>query len=460
MPHVFISYSNQNKTTADELCAVLERNGLRCWIAPRDIPPGSAWPETIVSAIGDSQLMITVVSQDAYRSEHMARELGQADTNRIPILPVRLDGTPLKGQFQYFLGNKQWLDLRDRSPDDDEAAVVNAVRTLQARWDRRPAGSAHTQPTLSPVQPDATSHPLDRRRPRRGVDTIVDEVRDVIMTFVAVAMRRQQALADFNLSDSRTLFFAFRFLIYLSLASAILHIPAWSAQEIRFGHPAFMPLVLAVALIEQIAVCFVLYSAIRLFGSTGGSAAVLLRVLFAQRVPADGRRLPGPVPGPVYRDAEPGYRTGRSQGRRDERTGIDCRPGCSTRRVGGFDWTEDRFFTRTVQSISHHRSTRSRKSGNVARGGAGDVDRHRDGVHAAVSRDSVRSLSRPLTRGALMAAVAADARRRGLEFVWWVSRTWNTESHAFFRTLATVEEPVIAFATFGDQFTRVADEGD
>lgn len=61
---------------------------------------------------------------------------------------------------------------------------------------------------------------------------------------------------------------------------------------------------------------------------------------------------------------------------------------------------------------------------------------------------------------ALMAAVAADARRRGLEFVWWASRTWNTESHAFFRTLATVEEPVVAFATFGDQFIALADEGD
>ena len=55
---------------------------------------------------------------------------------------------------------------------------------------------------------------------------------------------------------------------------------------------------------------------------------------------------------------------------------------------------------------------------------------------------------------ALMAAVAADARRRGLEFMWWASRSWNTESHAFFRTLATVEERVIAFATFGGEFAK------
>jgi GNAT superfamily N-acetyltransferase len=61
---------------------------------------------------------------------------------------------------------------------------------------------------------------------------------------------------------------------------------------------------------------------------------------------------------------------------------------------------------------------------------------------------------------ALLAAVAADARRRGLEFMWWASRAWNTDSHAFFRTLATVDEPVIAFAAFGDEFTTLADEGD
>ena len=268
MPHVFISYSNKNRTIAEQLCAVLERNGLRCWMAPRDIPPGYAWPEAIVTAIADSQLMISVVSQDAYRSEHMARELEGADTNRIPILPIRLDATPLTGQFQYFLGNKQWLDLRDRSPDEYETTVVDAVRTLQARSPGTLAAGEQTRQTLSRAQPDTAPHATYHSRPSRGGAAIVDELRNVISTFVAVALRREKALADFNLSDSRTLFFAFRFLIYVSLAAAILHIPAWSAQEIRFAHPAFMPLILAEVVIEQIALCFVMYAAIRLFGGT------------------------------------------------------------------------------------------------------------------------------------------------------------------------------------------------
>jgi GNAT superfamily N-acetyltransferase len=59
---------------------------------------------------------------------------------------------------------------------------------------------------------------------------------------------------------------------------------------------------------------------------------------------------------------------------------------------------------------------------------------------------------------ALLAAVAADTRQRGLEFVWWTSRVWNTGAHAFFRTLATVEEPIVAFAVFGEQFDELAGE--
>ena len=44
MPHdVFVSYSADDKPTADAVCATLENKGIRCWIAPRDILPGVDW---------------------------------------------------------------------------------------------------------------------------------------------------------------------------------------------------------------------------------------------------------------------------------------------------------------------------------------------------------------------------------------------------------------------------------
>jgi len=270
MPQVFISYTQKNKSTADQLCSMLERNGLRCWIAPRDISPGYPWAETIVTAVGQSDVLISVVSADAYLSTHMARELQGADTNGVPILPIRIDAAPLQGQFQYFLGNSQWLNLQGRTPDQYENEVVSAVRTLHAR-SVTAAGSVGAQPAVSLASSGTDAYPTSLRRPGSGVHRIADELRDTITTFVTVALKREKALAGFDLGDSRTLFFAFRFLVYMSLVSAILHIPAWSAQGIRFSHPAFMPSVMAEALIEDIAMCFVLYLAIKTFGATADS---------------------------------------------------------------------------------------------------------------------------------------------------------------------------------------------
>jgi hypothetical protein len=47
---VFISYSNQDKAVADAVCAMLEASKIRCWIAPRDVPPGQPWPAAIIRA--------------------------------------------------------------------------------------------------------------------------------------------------------------------------------------------------------------------------------------------------------------------------------------------------------------------------------------------------------------------------------------------------------------------------
>lgn len=60
---------------------------------------------------------------------------------------------------------------------------------------------------------------------------------------------------------------------------------------------------------------------------------------------------------------------------------------------------------------------------------------------------------------ALVAGVVAEARRRGATFVGWVSRAWNAEAQAFYRTLGAIEEPVIAHAVVFDAFAALADEG-
>ena len=62
---VFISYSSQDKSVADAICAILEGRKLRCWIAPRDVLPGTPYGEAILDAIYASPVMVLVFSSHA-----------------------------------------------------------------------------------------------------------------------------------------------------------------------------------------------------------------------------------------------------------------------------------------------------------------------------------------------------------------------------------------------------------
>ena len=48
---VFLSYSSADRATADAVVAGLEEHGVRCWVAPRDVPAGSEYGEEIIEAV-------------------------------------------------------------------------------------------------------------------------------------------------------------------------------------------------------------------------------------------------------------------------------------------------------------------------------------------------------------------------------------------------------------------------
>jgi len=53
---VFISYAAEDKATADAVCDTLEAEGIRCWIAPRDVLPGMGYAEAIIEAVREGRL--------------------------------------------------------------------------------------------------------------------------------------------------------------------------------------------------------------------------------------------------------------------------------------------------------------------------------------------------------------------------------------------------------------------
>jgi GNAT superfamily N-acetyltransferase len=60
---------------------------------------------------------------------------------------------------------------------------------------------------------------------------------------------------------------------------------------------------------------------------------------------------------------------------------------------------------------------------------------------------------------ALMAAIAAQAKRRRRTYVWWVSQRWNRDGQRFYRSLGAIAQPVVAHALVFDRFEALAVEG-
>jgi len=77
-PRVFVSYASADVATADAVVAILERQGVMCWIAPRDVNAGALYAEAIVRAIGDAKALVLLLSANSVASAHVSKEVERA----------------------------------------------------------------------------------------------------------------------------------------------------------------------------------------------------------------------------------------------------------------------------------------------------------------------------------------------------------------------------------------------
>ena len=125
---VFISYASADNSIANAVCSALEREGVKCWIAPRDVTPGELYAANIVHAIDTTRVIVLVLSQRAADSAHVLREVERACSKRHPILSFRIDQAPLPEGLEYFLNTSQWLDASATGVDRALPRLVDAVK--------------------------------------------------------------------------------------------------------------------------------------------------------------------------------------------------------------------------------------------------------------------------------------------------------------------------------------------
>ena len=145
---VFISYSSKNSAAAQAICHELEDNNIKCWMAPRDIPVGAKYASVITQAIKECKAVVLVFSEYSAISPWVESEINIAFSNRRPIVPYKIDTTPLENydEFYLMLNNRHWIeaypDFKTRFAD-----LVTVISNLVGA-----KTSNVTKPTPAPIK--------------------------------------------------------------------------------------------------------------------------------------------------------------------------------------------------------------------------------------------------------------------------------------------------------------------
>jgi hypothetical protein len=125
----FISYSTQDKLTADAVCGILESQGIRCWIAPRDIALGADWTESLVEAIEQCPVLVLVFSKHANESHQIKREVNLAIDNGRTVIPVRVEDVMPSKSLKFSININHWLDAFPPPLENHLQRLAASIRT-------------------------------------------------------------------------------------------------------------------------------------------------------------------------------------------------------------------------------------------------------------------------------------------------------------------------------------------
>jgi hypothetical protein len=172
---VFISYSSLDRKAADIICGDLERRGIVCWMAPRDIVPGVPWAESIVDALEASKVMVLVYSASANTSVQIHREVERAVHKNVNVVPIRIEEAVPTRTMEYFISATHWFDAIEPPLEDHLDRFAAGVAQLLSKRGAppppperprtgafptvRPAAAPPPPPAPAPAAPSAPPAP-------------------------------------------------------------------------------------------------------------------------------------------------------------------------------------------------------------------------------------------------------------------------------------------------------------
>ncbi len=164
---VFISYVSSDRDASEAVCAILEKNKIRCWLAPRDVLPGVTYGKAIIDAIATSRLLLLILSARSNESPHVVREVERAVHHEIAILPLRIEEVVPTGDMEFFLSATHWLDALPPPLAGHLARLAGVVQHLLRLEGVGPAEKGDSPGRPPEIRKERAEHPArDVPRPR------------------------------------------------------------------------------------------------------------------------------------------------------------------------------------------------------------------------------------------------------------------------------------------------------
>ena len=140
---VFISYNSRDQDAALDLYSQLRTRGYHPWIDVHDAVPGRRWLDQLERIVKDTSAMLVLVGGSGlgpWESQEVAAALDRAVRQRVPVIPVFLEGAPPEANpdsLPFFLGTYVAVDLRTESLErlvQGLGTPIAPERTKPSRW--------------------------------------------------------------------------------------------------------------------------------------------------------------------------------------------------------------------------------------------------------------------------------------------------------------------------------------
>lgn len=166
MKEVFISYSTIDSENAETVRNVLEKNGLSCWMAPRDIPGGSNYTKEIPIAIRNCKVFVLILSKNAQGSHWVLKELDSAVNCGKVILPFMLEDCILNDEFNFLLTGAQRYAAYQKKAEAMETLISRIRGIIDATGTTLTEDSQNTSECLE-------EHIPDHKTKTKSADTLI-----------------------------------------------------------------------------------------------------------------------------------------------------------------------------------------------------------------------------------------------------------------------------------------------